>query len=156
MKIPRPDERLGNAGQLSATVLKVHEYRTYPCAVVASLSVPWGNSTDTLGGYHLVWQRDATLTAFALLAANQPLDARRILAHLAATQSHDGRWPQNYFPSGQPFWTGTQLDEAAFPILLAAKLRELGDPELPGTAHMVRKPSVSWRAPVATTGEQDR
>ena len=71
LKLPRPDERLGDAGLLSAAVLKTHEDRTYPGAMVASLSVPWGNSTDTLGGYHLVWPRDATLTAFALLAANQ-------------------------------------------------------------------------------------
>jgi len=47
-------------------------------------SVPWGNSTDSLGGYHLVWPRDATLTALALLAANQRLDARHILSHLIA------------------------------------------------------------------------
>ena len=155
LKIPRPDERLGNAGLLSAAVLKVHEDRTYPGAVVASLSVPWGNSTDTLGGYHLVWPRDATLTAFALLAANQPLEARHILAHLTATQSSDGHWPQNYFPSGQPFWTGTQLDEAAFPVLLAAKLRERGDPELPGTAQMVRK-AIGFIARTGPYSEQDR
>jgi len=46
--LPRPDERLGDAGLLSAAVLKTHEDRTYPGAVVASLSVPWGNSSDTL------------------------------------------------------------------------------------------------------------
>ncbi len=155
LKIPRPDERLGNAGLLSAVVLKMHEDRTYPGAVVASLSVPWGNTTDTLGGYHLVWPRDATLTAFALLAANQVLEARHILAHLIATQRPDGRWPQNYFPSGQPFWTGTQLDEAAFPILLAAKLRELGDPELPGTAQMVRA-ATGFVVRTGPYSEQDR
>ena len=133
LQLPRPDDALGDAGLLSAAVLKIHEDRAYPGAVVASLSVPWGNSTDTLGGYHLVWPRDATLTAFALLAANQLIDARHILAHLTATQRRDGRWPQNYFPSGEPFWIGVQLDEAAFPVLLAAKLRELGEAELPGT-----------------------
>lgn len=155
LKLPRPDDRLGNAGLLSAAVLKVHEDRTFPGAVVASLSVPWGNSTDTLGGYHLVWPRDATLTAFALLAANQPLEARHILAHLTATQARDGQWPQNYFPSGTPFWTGTQLDEAAFPVLLAAKLRELGDPELPGTAQMVRA-ATGFVARTGPYSEQDR
>jgi glucoamylase len=155
LKLPRPDERLGNAGLLSATVLKMHEDRTYPGAVVASLSVPWGNSTDTLGGYHLVWPRDATLTAFALLAANEPVEARNILAHLTATQARDGHWPQNYFPSGTPFWTGTQLDEAAFPVLLAAKLRELGDPELPGTAQMVRA-ATGFVVRTGPYSEQDR
>ena len=155
LHLPRPNDTLGDAGLLSAAVLKVHEDRTYPGAVVASLSVPWGNSTDTLGGYHLVWPRDATLTAFALLAADQVADARRILGHLMATQAQDGRWPQNYFPSGEPFWTGTQLDEAAFPVLLAAKLRELGEAELPGTTQMV-KAAVGFIARTGPSSEQDR
>jgi glucoamylase len=155
LKLPRPDERLGDAGLLSAAVLKVHEDRTYPGAVVASMSVPWGNTTDTLGGYHLVWPRDATLTAFAFLAANQISDARHILAHLIATQIADGSWAQNYFPSGEPFWTGVQLDEAAFPVLLAAKLRELGDTELPGTAQMVRF-AVGFVMRTGPCSDQDR
>jgi glucoamylase len=137
LQLPRPDDALGDAGMLSAAVLKIHEDRAYPGAVVASLSIPWGNSTDRLGGYHLVWPRDAALTAFALLAANQLHDARHILAHLIATQRDEGHWPQNYFPSGEPYWSGVQLDEAALPVLLAAKLRELGESELAGTRRMV-------------------
>jgi glucoamylase len=155
LRLPRPDDVLGDAGLLSAAVLKIHEDRSYPGAVVASLSIPWGNSTESLGGYHLVWPRDATLTAFALLAANQVNDARHILAHLIATQSPGGRWPQNYFPSGKPFWTGMQLDETAFPVLLAAKLRELGDDDLPGTARMVRA-AVGFIVTTGPASEQDR
>jgi glucoamylase len=155
LRLPRPDDILGDAGLQSAAVLKIHEDRAYPGAVVASLSVPWGNSTDTLGGYHLVWPRDATLTAFALLAAHQLIDARHILAHLTATQRRDGRWPQNYFPSGEPFWVGVQLDEAAFPILLAAKLREIGEAELPGTRHMVRM-AVGFIVRTGPSSPQDR
>ncbi|HEX4377415.1 MAG TPA: glycoside hydrolase family 15 protein [Steroidobacteraceae bacterium] len=155
LQLPRPDEALGDEGLLSAAVLKTHEDRAYPGAVVASLSVPWGNSTDTLGGYHLVWPRDATLTAFALLAANQVMDARHILSHLAATQQRDGRWPQNYFPSGEPFWVGVQLDEAAFPILLAAKLREMGEAEIPNTRDMVRA-AVGFIANSGPCSPQDR
>ena len=102
-----------------------------------------------------MWPRDATLTAFALLAAHQLIDARHILAHLTATQRRDGRWPQNYFPSGEPFWIGVQLDEAAFPVLLAAKLRELGDAELPGTAQMVRA-AVGFIARTGPSSAQDR
>jgi len=155
LRLPRPDDALGDAGLQSAAVLKIHEDRAYPGAVVASLSVPWGNSTDTLGGYHLVWPRDATLTAFALLAANQLVDARHMLAHLTATQSRDGRWPQNYFPSGEPFWVGVQLDEAAFPVLLAAKLRELDEAELPGTRQMVSS-AVGFIARTGPSSPQDR
>jgi len=155
LQLPRPNATLGDAGLLSAAVLKIHEDRSYPGAVVASLSVPWGNSTDVLGGYHLVWPRDATLTAFALLAANQLNDARHILAHLVATQSDDGRWPQNYFPSGKPYWTGMQLDETSFPVLLAAKLRELGDEDLPGTAQMIRA-AVGFIVRTGPASDQDR
>lgn len=138
LKLPNPSKELGSAALFSATVLKIHEDRTYPGAVVASLSTPWGNSTDTLGGYHLVWPRDATLSAFALLGANQIHDVKRMLAHLIALQTPKGDWPQNYYPNGQPFWTGIQLDEAAFPVLLSAKLRELSVDEVQGTACMVR------------------
>ena len=155
LRLPRPNETLSDAALLSATVLKIHEDRNYPGAVVASLSVPWGNSTETLGGYHLVWPRDATMTAFALLAANQLNDARHILAHLIATQTFDGHWPQNYFPDGRPFWTGMQLDETGFPVLLAAKLCELGDEDLPGTATMIRA-AVGFIARTGPASEQDR
>ena len=155
LQLPRPSDALGDAGLLSAAVLKIHEDRAYPGAVVASLSIPWGNSTDALGGYHLVWPRDATLTAFALLAANQLHDAQQILAHLIATQRHEGRWPQNYFPSGEPFWDGVQLDEVALPVLLAAKLHELGERELAGTRNMVRA-AIHFIAHNGPSSPQDR
>ncbi len=155
LRLPRPDEGLGDLALLSAAMLKIHEDRAYPGAVVASLSVPWGNSTDSLGGYHLVWPRDATLTAFALLAANQIEDVRNILAHLIAVQRRDGHWPQNYFPGGEPYWLGIQLDETGFPVLLAAKLAELGVPELPGTAQMVRA-ALEFIARSGPSSPQDR
>lgn len=140
---------------LSATVLKIHEDRAYPGALVASLSVPWGASTDSLGGYHLVWPRDTTLGAFALLAANQREDARRVLAGFIANQQPDGHWFQNYYPDGQMFWGGVQLDETAFPVLLAAKLREEGETELGGTAAMVRR-ALAFVARTGPTSDQDR
>uniref|UniRef100_UPI002869A1FF glycoside hydrolase family 15 protein n=1 Tax=Deinococcus sp. TaxID=47478 RepID=UPI002869A1FF len=155
LQFPAPTPELGHLAQFSATVLKMHEDRTFPGAIVASLSTPWGDSTDTLGGYHLVWPRDATLAAFALIAADQLEDARRILARFMATQQQDGHWPQNNYPSGDPFWTGLQLDETAFPVLLAAKLRELGTPEFPGTAEMVRR-AVSFVVRTGPTSDQDR
>jgi len=155
LTLPRPDETMGDAAELSAAVLKIHEDRAYPGAVVASLSVPWGNSTESLGGYHLVWPRDTSLTAFALLAANQRLDARHILSHLIAAQRRDGHWPQNYFPSGESYWDGIQLDEVALPVLLAAKLAELREPELPGTREMVRA-AVGFLARTGPCSSQDR
>ena len=127
------------AARLSAMILKVHEDTSFPGAVVASLSIPWGNSRDDLGGYHLVWPRDAALSGFALLAANQLDDARRLLCYLVSAQHPDGHWAQNFYPNGLSYWHGIQLDETGFPILLAAKLRERGDlGEVVGLSEMVR------------------
>ncbi|MHB1084444.1 MAG: glycoside hydrolase family 15 protein [Thiobacillus sp.] len=108
--------------QRSASVLKVHQDRTYPGAAVASLSVPWGDASTSRGGYHLVWSRDLVETAGALLAMDQVDDVQAILCYLIATQQTDGHWLQNQWLGGKPFWQGIQLDETAFPILLAAAL----------------------------------
>jgi glucoamylase len=106
----------------SASVLKVHQDRTFPGAGVASLSIPWGESSVSRGGYHLVWSRDLVETAGALLAMDKLEDAREILCYLMATQQSDGHWLQNQWLGGKPFWQGIQLDETAFPVLLAAAL----------------------------------
>lgn len=111
---------------MSETVLLCHEDRTFPGAIVASLASPWGDAREDLGGYHLVWARDAVESGFALVALDRIDDALRLLVHLAAIQLPDGHWPQNWFPDGSPYWTGVQLDETALPVLLAAKLVELG------------------------------
>ena len=124
--IPHSSPELGREAELSAAVLKIHEDRTYNGALVASLSVPWGQSRDDLGGYHLVWTRDAVEAALALVAVGKGDDAARVLAYLIGTQGDDGSWAQNYFPSGRGYWTGNQLDEVVMPLLLAAKLRATG------------------------------
>ena len=155
LSLPSPEAGLAEEALMSATVLKSHEDRMYPGALVASMSTPWGNRTNTLGGYHLVWPRDATLAAFAFLAVNETDDARHILAHLMAVQLPDGHWPQNFFPNGQPFWTGIQLDETGFPILLAAKLHEIGQTDLPGVREMVRA-AVGSIARHGPSSDQDR
>jgi glucoamylase len=104
------------------------------------LSVPWGNSSDSSGGYHLVWARDCVEAGLALLALRQIDDARSVLSYLIAIQSADGSWHQNSYPDGQAFWSGIQLDEVGFPIILAAKLAEhnaLGG--LGGVSAMIRR-----------------
>ncbi len=111
---------------ISASVLKIHEDRTVPGALVASLSIPWGQSRDDIGGYHLVWSRDLVESIGGLLAAGAVNEARRVLAYLIATQQPDGSWAQNQWLDGRPFWNGIQLDEAGLPILLAQALRERG------------------------------
>jgi glucoamylase len=155
LKLPAPTPELGSEACLSATVLRIHEDSTYPGALVASLSIPWGNTHNDPGGYHLVWTRDAVEAAFGLLAAGQMEDARRVLTYLAATQGNDGSWCQNFFPDGRPYWTGVQLDESAFPILLAAKLRELGQPETTGSVRMVAR-AIAFIAQNGPVSPQDR
>jgi glucoamylase len=92
--------------------------------MTASLSVPWGNSRDDRGGYHLVWPRDLVESATALLAFGAEDEARNTLRYLIASQKADGSWYQNQWLGGTPYWHGVQLDEAAFPVLLAAALAE--------------------------------
>jgi len=40
------------------------------------------------------------------------------LYYLQVTQEADGHWPQNMWLDGSPYWSGIQMDETAFPILL--------------------------------------
>ncbi len=155
LRLPAPTAALGAEAQLSACVLKVHEDRTYPGAIVASLSTPWGNSSDSLGGYHLVWTRDCSESALALLAAGQCADAERVLEYLIATQLPDGHWTQNFYPDGRPFWAGVQLDETAFPILLAARLAEDAPPPVQGLERMVIE-AATYVARVGPLSPQDR
>ena len=125
VQIPlRFDAGVSQEARISAAVLKIHQDRIAPGALVASLSIPWGQSRDDTGGYHLVWCRDLVESIRGLIAARAVDDARRVLAYLIATQQPDGSWAQNQWLDGQPFWNGIQLDEAGLPILLAQALRE--------------------------------
>ena len=74
------------------------------------------------GGYHLVWTRDLVQSAGGLLAAGNVETPLRSLIYLATSQSDDGSFAQNSWVDGTPFWSGIQLDEVAFPILLAHRL----------------------------------
>jgi glucoamylase len=121
-----PGTPLGAQLAVSAMVLHVHQDKIHPGAMVASLSVPWGNSGDERGGYHLVWPRDLVECAGALVALGQHTEARDVLRYLIASQHLDGHWNQNQWLDGKAYWGGVQLDEVAFPVLLAALLAERG------------------------------
>src|SRR5271170_4952116 len=114
----------GRLLQVSHNVVLAHEDKTYAGAFIASASIPWGyaKSDDDLGGYHLVWTRDMVQSATALLACGRVDTARRALTYLACTQRPDGGFAQNFWIDGTPYWTGIQLDEVAFPIMLAWRL----------------------------------
>ena len=112
----------------SVNLLLAHEDKTYPGAMIASLSIPWGDekSDDELGGYHLVWTRDMVKCVSALLAVGDYSTPLRALIYLAVSQREDGGFYQNFWIDGRPHWTGIQLDEVAFPVLLAWRLWKLG------------------------------
>jgi glucoamylase len=141
--------------RISTMVLRSHRDKTYPGAMVASLSVPWGNTHEEREGYHLVWPRDLVECAGAFLAIGATYEAHNTLRYLLATQHADGHWNQNQWLGGKGYWSGIQLDEAAFPVLLAAALSEraaLGGIEV---ADMVRR-ALSFLVRTGPVSDQDR
>ncbi len=127
-------KREHNLYRASTAVLRTHESKDFLGGIIASLSIPWGfnKGDEDLGGYHLIWPRDLVETAGALLAAGAVADAVRVLRYLEVTQEAAGNWAQNLWLDGRPYWSGIQMDETAFPILLLDLLRrqapkDLGD-----------------------------
>ncbi len=121
----------GDAGALyrrSRELLLAHEDKTYPGAIIASMSIPWGEakSDDDLGGYHLVWTRDMVNSVTGLAASGEIATALRALIYLACAQRPDGGFPQNFWIDGRPYWNGIQLDEVSFPIMLAWRMHKKG------------------------------
>jgi glucoamylase len=134
-----------DAVKQSATVLRTCRARQGG-GIVAGLATPWGDQTNDPGGYHMVWCRDSSETALALAALGDLDTGGELISFLANQQrSKDnnanpadyGSWGRCYFLDGSSI-PGLQLDETAFPVLLAAKLGELGSPLPPATADMVR------------------
>jgi len=126
-KFPRSLTSSSDNGRLlhiSHNVLLAHEDKTFQGAFIASASIPWGQvmGDDDLGGYHLVWTRDMVESATALLALGRRETPMRALVYLACAQRPDGGFAQNFWVNGTPYWSGMQLDEVAFPIILAWRL----------------------------------
>ncbi|MEC4683574.1 MAG: glycoside hydrolase family 15 protein [Nitrospirota bacterium] len=120
----------GDGGVLfrrSVAILKTHFDKQEKGAAVASLSIPWGEETNAdkpVGGYHLVWPRDLVHVALGLLAAGDRQTPVHVLRYLFSRQNPDGSWHQNFWVDGAPFWSGLQLDQVAFPVILAHRLIE--------------------------------
>ncbi len=156
-KRPGPEEAGLDLFRVSTAVIGTHEDKTHAGAIIASLSVPWGDARGDhdLGGYHLVWPRDLVESATALFAIGQWAAARRTLTFLEATQESDGHWPQNMWLDGEPYWSGIQLDETGFPILLADLLRRHGALGGGDPWPMVRR-AAGYLARVGPVTPQDR
>ncbi|MGC1836259.1 MAG: glucan 1,4-alpha-glucosidase, partial [Candidatus Acidiferrales bacterium] len=113
--------------RLAAMVLKAHEDKTFRGAMIASMSIPWGFAVKadvpTVGGYHLIWARDLYEVATGLLAAGDRAAADRALNYLyTVQQKSDGSFPQNSWLDGKPYWPSLQMDEVAYPMILAWQL----------------------------------
>ena len=113
---------------ISRNLLLGHEDKTFAGAIIASASIPWGDTKgdEDLGGYHLVWTRDLVQSATALLASGDVNTPLRALVYLACTQAPDGGFAQNFWLDGTPYWNRVQMDEVAFPVTLAWRLWKAG------------------------------
>ena len=117
---------------LSANVLKASEDKTFPGAIVASLASPWGQAVPAgvtqngepayFGSYREVFARDLYEAFTGLLADGDIATAQAATLFLFDRQQlANGSMPRNSLLNGKaaPDTGGTQLDEAAYPILMA-------------------------------------
>ena len=123
------DDKLTTQYWASVMTVKAHEDKTYPGAFIASLTIPWGQAVNASGaggagnGYHFVWARDAYEQVTGLLAAGDLRAAQDAVTWLFTRQQQaDGHFPQNSAPDGTPDQTNVQLDETAYPIILAQQV----------------------------------
>ncbi len=113
---------------MAAMILKAHEDKIHRGANIASMSVPWGGgdnaNEDNVGGYHLVWSRDLYQVFTAYMALGDTAAAERALDFLLKVQQKlDGSFPQNSWLDGKPFWGSLQMDEVAYPLIMAYQLK---------------------------------
>ncbi len=123
---PHSARGMGTTYDVSVMTLAALEDKTYRGASAASPSMPWvwgqglSNPSDV---YHKVWARDLYQVVTAQLAAGDRAAANRSVNYLFERQQKpDGCFPQNSDVDGSERWTNLQLDEAAFPVVLAWQL----------------------------------
>ncbi|MEU5860296.1 glucodextranase DOMON-like domain-containing protein [Nonomuraea sp. NPDC047529] len=124
-------------------MLKASEDKTFPGAVVASPASPWGQAVDAgalpggkpvyFGSYREVFARDLYEAFTGFLTAGDLATARATTRFLLERQQlPDGRLPRNSLLNGRlaPDSGGDQLDETAYPILMAHQSGLGGDTTL--------------------------
>jgi glucan 1,4-alpha-glucosidase len=147
--IPPPAEMAGatrsqwrqlvNEYYMSANVVKASEDKTFPGAIVASLASPWGQAVSAgdpnnlyFGSYREVFARDLYEAWTALMVDGDLQTARDAATFLLERQQlPDGSMPRNSLLNGKvaPDSFNTQLDEVAYPIVMANQLG-MTDPAL--------------------------
>ncbi len=131
--LPLVDPKYQAQFNMAAMQLKALEDKTHRGANIASLTVPWGGgenaNENTVGGYHLVWSRDLYQVFTAYLALGDKPAAERALDFLFKVQQKpDGSFPQNSWLDGKPFWGSLQMDEVAYPLIMAWQLGRFDKP----------------------------
>lgn len=121
----------------SANVVKASEDKTFPGAIIAGLDAPWGqsiaanNPTNLFStGYREVFGRDLYEAWTALYTDGDVSTAKATVRYLLLTsQQADGSQPRNSLLDGTkaPDAFNIQLDEAAYPILMAWQSGMAGD-----------------------------
>jgi glucan 1,4-alpha-glucosidase len=111
--------------------LQAVEDKTFDGAAIASPSVPWGEAVvadEPKGyGYNFVWSRDLYQTFTVLDAVGEVETAHDALAYVYRYQQDDsGFIPQNTYLDGRTRWGGEQMDNIAFPAVMAYHLYEYG------------------------------
>jgi glucoamylase len=122
--MPAVEAKYQRQFNLAAMVLKALEDKTYRGAIIASPSIPWGGGPNanepTISGYHAVWSRDLYEVATAFHAMGDTAAANRALDYLFnIQQKQDGSFPQNSWVNGRAIGGGMQMDQVAFPVILA-------------------------------------
>ncbi|QCC51370.1 glycoside hydrolase family 15 protein [Halapricum salinum] len=109
--------------------VKAADSKAYPGAGIASPSVPWGDKVQADEpadyGYSYVWARDlyGSFTAFEAMGdVDAAIDATEYIYEYQ--QRETGFLPQNTFIDGRTRWGGEQMDEIAFPAVMAYQLKE--------------------------------
>ena len=128
---------------LGVNVLKASEDKQFPGAIVAGLASPWGQAVSAgtaqdgrapyFGSYREVFSRDLYEVFTGLLVAGDLRTARDTIRFLFERQQlADGRMPRNSLVNGKvaPDTGGDQLDETAYPILMAWQAGLGGDAAL--------------------------
>ncbi|MDQ1707950.1 MAG: glucoamylase [Pyrinomonadaceae bacterium] len=124
------DIRYQDQFKLAALTLKALEDKTYRGAMIASPATPWGGGANAnepgVSGYHAVWSRDLYQAATAFQAMGDRASANRALSYLFNVQQKpDGSFPQNSWVDGRPIGGGLQLDQVAWPLILAYQLQRV-------------------------------
>ncbi|GAA0532884.1 glycoside hydrolase family 15 protein [Halorubrum ejinorense] len=131
-----PDSVAGDADlaaqyRFALMTLAAVEDKRHDGAGIASPSVPWGETEyaaeDRGYGYNFVWSRDLYQVFTALVEIGELDRGAEALAYLYNTQQDDdGFLPQNTYIDGRTRWGGEQMDNIAFPSVMAWQLYEHG------------------------------